>query len=33
MSRNVAPMRVLPLDVLLAVAKLAPFGVQAQAPG
>ena len=33
MSRNVAPMRVLPLVILLAVAELAPFGVQAQAPG
>jgi hypothetical protein len=33
MSRNVAPMRVLPLVMLLAVAELAPFGVQAQAPG
>ena len=33
MSRNVAPRRVVPLIIAFAIASLAPFGAQAQAPG
>jgi hypothetical protein len=33
MSRNVAPMWVVPLIIAFAIAGLAPFGARAQAPG
>jgi len=33
MSRNVAPMRAVPLIIALAIVSLAPFGARAQAPG